>query len=151
MDIRKVKKLIELLEESELTELEIREGEESIRLSRSGTVTAVPLQRTVDLPAAESAIPPPQGDQDAHPAPDTVAVISPMVGTFYAAANPDSEPYVGIGSEVNAGDTICVIEAMKIFNPVDTESAGIVCKIFKHSGDPVEFGEPLFLIESLSS
>ena len=148
MDIRKVKKLIELLEESELTELEIREGEESIRLSRSGTVTAVPLQRTVDLPAAESAIPPPQGDQDAHPAPDTVAVISPMVGTFYAAANPDSEPYVGIGSEVNAGDILCVIEAMKIFNQVEAETSGIVRRILKNTGDPVEYGETLFLIES---
>ena len=139
MDIRKVKKLIELLEESELTELEIREGEESIRLSRSGTVTAVPLQRTVDLPAAESAIPPP------------VAVISPMVGTFYAAANPDSEPYVGIGSEVNAGDTLCVIEAMKIFNQVEAETSGIVRRILKNSGDPVEYGETLFLIESGNS
>jgi len=78
-------------------------------------------------------------------------VVSPMVGTYYASPNPDTPAYVKLGTEVSVGDTLCVIEAMKIFNPVDTESAGIVCKIFKHSGDPVEFGEPLFLIESLSS
>ena len=151
MDIRKVKKLIELLEESELTELEIREGEESIRLSRSGTATAVPPQRPVDLPAPESAVRPPSDDEDPNPAPDTEAVISPMVGTYYAAANPDSEPYVGIGSEVNAGDTLCVIEAMKIFNQVEAETSGIVRRILKNSGDPVEYGETLFLIESGNS
>ena len=149
MDIRKVKKLIELLEESELTELEIREGEESIRLSRSGTAMAVLPQRAVDLPAPESAVRPPSDDED--PAPDTEAVISPMVGTYYAAANPDSEPYVGIGSEVKAGDTLCVIEAMKIFNQVEAETSGIVRRILKNSGDPVEYGETLFLIESGNS
>ena len=73
-----------------------------------------------------------------------------MVGTYYASPNPDTPPYVELGAEVSVGDTLCVIEAMKIFNPVDAESACIVCKIFKHSGDPGEFGEPLFLIESLS-
>ena len=151
MDIRKVKKLIELLEESELTELEIREGEESIRLSRSGTATAVQPQPAVVSPAPESAVRPPPDDEDPNPAPDMEAVISPMVGTYYAAANPDSEPYVGIGSEVNAGDTLCVIEAMKIFNQVEAETSGIVRRILKNSGDPVEYGETLFLIESGNS
>ena len=151
MDIRKVKKLIELLEESELTELEIREGEESIRLSRSGTATAAPPQPAVVSPAPESAVRPPPDDEDPNPAPDMEAVISPMVGTYYAAANPDSEPYVGIGSEVNAGDTLCVIEAMKIFNQVEAETSGIVRRILKNSGDPVEYGETLFLIESGNS
>ena len=148
MDIRKVKKLIELLEESELTELEIREGEESIRLSRSGTATAAQPQPAVVSPAPGSAVRPPPDDEDPNPAPDMEAVISPMVGTYYAAANPDSEPYVGIGSEVNAGDTICVIEAMKIFNQVEAETSGIVRRILKNTGDPVEYGETLFLIES---
>jgi acetyl-CoA carboxylase biotin carboxyl carrier protein len=155
MDIRKVKKLIELLEESELTEIEISEGEESIRLSRSNSGTQVysaPAQAM--LPAWSSN----EGSAtvfsgaggESFPA-DKVPVVSPMVGTYYASPNPDTPSYVELGTEVSVGDTLCVIEAMKIFNPVDTESAGIVYKIFKHSGDPVEFGEPLFLIESLSS
>ena len=154
MDIRKVKKLIELLEESELTEIEISEGEESIRLSRnnSGTdVYSVPAQTMQSTPL-NMVTKPSQDDHEStesFPA-DKVPVVSPMVGTYYASPNPDTPPYVELGTEVRVGDTLCVIEAMKIFNPVDTESAGIVCKIFKHSGDPVEFGEPLFLIESLS-
>ena len=155
MDIRKVKKLIELLEESELTEIEISEGEESIRLSRSNSgpqVYSVPAQAMPPAPlntVAEPSLDDHAGSES-FPA-DKVPVVSPMVGTYYASPNPDTPSYVELGTEVNVGDTLCVIEAMKIFNPVDTESAGIVCKIFKHSGDPVEFGEPLFLIESLSS
>ena len=154
MDIRKVKKLIELLEESELTEIEISEGEESIRLSRSNSGTevySVPAQAMPPAPL-NTVTEPSQDDRDSSerlPV-DKVPVVSPMVGTYYASPNPDTSPYVELGAEVSVGDTLCVIEAMKIFNPVDTESAGIVCKIFKHSGDPVEFGEPLFLIESLS-
>ena len=155
MDIRKVKKLIELLEESELTEIEISEGEESIRLSRSNSGTkvySVPAQAMPPEPLS-SVAEPSQNDlvgSENLPA-DKIPVVSPMVGTYYASPNPDTPPYVELGAEVSVGDTLCVIEAMKIFNPVDTESAGIVCKIFKQSGDPVEFGEPLFLIESLSS
>ena len=152
MDIRKVKKLIELLEESGLTELEISEGEESIRLSRSGTATAtataVQSHPIVDLQIPELPVRLTQDNQEQQPALDTVDVISPMVGTYYAAANPDSEPYVALGSEVNVGDTLCVIEAMKIFNQVETEVSGFVRKILKRSGDPVEYGETLFLIES---
>ena len=155
MDIRKVKKLIELLEESELTEIEISEGEESIRLSRSNNETQVYSVPTQAMPPAPlSTVAEPSLDDRAasvsFPA-DQVSVVSPMVGTYYASPNPDTPAYVELGTEVSVGDTLCVIEAMKIFNPVDTENAGIVCKIFKHSGDPVEFGEPLFLIESLSS
>jgi len=155
MDIRKVKKLIELLEESELTEIEISEGEESIRLSRSNNETQVYSVPTQSIPPAPlSTVAEPSLDDRAasvsFPA-DKVSVVSPMVGTYYASPNPDTPAYVELGTEVSVGDTLCVIEAMKIFNPVDTENAGIICKIFKHSGDPVEFGEPLFLIESLSS
>ncbi len=148
MDIRKVKKLIELLEESGLTELEISEGEESIRLSRSGTATAVQSHPLVDLQAPELPVGLTQDNQEQQPALDTVAVISPMVGTYYAAANVDSEPYVALGSEDHVRDTLCVIEAMKIFNQVETEISGFVRKILKRSGDPVEYGETLFLIES---
>ena len=155
MDIRKVKKLIELLEESELTEIEISEGEESIRLSRSNNGTQVYSVPTQAIPPAPlSTVAEPSLDDRAasvsFPA-DQVSVVSPMVGTYYASPNPDTPAYVKLGTEVSVGDTLCVIEAMKIFNPVDTENAGIICKIYKHSGDPVEFGEPLFLIESLSS
>ena len=149
MDIRKIKKLIELLEESALTEIEISEGEESIRLSRRSpldhaeSVSAVsPRARltealTSSLTAAT-----------VEDLPGTVPVVSPMVGTFYAAPNPESSPYVKTGSEVTVGDTLCVIEAMKIFNHVEAECPGVIRKILKNSGDPVEFGETLFLIET---
>ena len=153
MDIRKIKKLIELLEESALTEIEISEGEESIRLSRrspldptESTSPASPPARLTETPA-----PSPGSLSTAATVEDlsgAVPVISPMVGTFYAAPNPESSPYVKTGSEVAVGDTLCVIEAMKIFNHVEAECAGVIHKILKNSGDPVEFGETLFLIET---
>ena len=151
MDIRKIKKLIELLEESDLTELEISEGEESIRLSRRSTLD--PAESTSPAPApgllTETSSPESSSNAAAiEDLPDTVPVVSPMVGTFYAAPNPESSPYVKTGSEVAVGDTLCVIEAMKIFNHVEAECPGVIRKILKNSGDPVEFGETLFLIES---
>ncbi len=157
MDIRKIKKLIEMLEESQLSEIEITEGEESIRLSRgapsAGAGASAPLlsQPLVPVEAA-----PVHAPQPATPAPtpevtqtlDTAGTVnSPMVGTFYASPNPDSKPYVEIGSRVSVGDTLCMIEAMKIFNQVDAEVSGVVKKILKSSGDPVEYGETLFVIE----
>ena len=151
MDIRKIKKLIELLEESALTEIEISEGEESIRLSRrspldpaESTSPAPPPSRLTETSSLESS----SNATAIEDLPDTVPVVSPMVGTFYAAPNPESSPYVKTGSEVALGDTLCVIEAMKIFNHVEAECAGVIRKILKNSGDPVEFGETLFLIES---
>ena len=151
MDIRKIKKLIELLEESALTEIEISEGEESIRLSRrspldpaESTSPAPPPGRLTETSSPESS----STTAAIEDLPDTVPVVSPMVGTFYAAPNPESSPYVKTGSEVALGDTLCVIEAMKIFNHVEAECAGVIRKILKNSGDPVEFGETLFLIES---
>ena len=149
MDIRKIKKLIELLEESTLTELEISEGEESIRLSRrspldsaESTNPAPPPAQVTETPTSSSTV------ATVEELPDTVPVVSPMVGTFYAAPNPESSPYVKTGSEVAVGDTLCVIEAMKIFNHVEAECPGVIRKILKNSGDPVEFGETLFLIET---
>tara|TARA_B100000686_G_scaffold63003_1_gene67628 strand:+ start:195 stop:680 length:486 start_codon:yes stop_codon:yes gene_type:complete len=157
MDIRKIKKLIEMLEESQLSEIEITEGEESIRLSRGAPVpntlmppaAVVPSSAPAEVTSAyipEPAVPvakPGISEPD-----ETVgAVCSPMVGTFYASPNPDSKPYVEIGSRVSIGDTLCMIEAMKIFNHVDAEVSGIVKKILKNSGDPVEYGETLFVIE----
>ena len=153
MDIRKIKKLIELLEESALTEIEISEGEESIRLSRrsppnpaESTSPAPPPGRLTETSSPESS----STTAAIEDLPDTVPVVSPMVGTFYAAPNPESSPYVKTGSEVAVGDTLCVIEAMKIFNHVDAECSGVIRKILKNSGDPVEFGETLFLIETLT-
>ncbi|XXK22075.1 acetyl-CoA carboxylase biotin carboxyl carrier protein [Arenicellales bacterium nBUS_48] len=154
MDIRKIKKLIEMLEESQLNEIEITEGEESIRLSRSGPVAqmlAPPPMMPAMAPAytADPAGSPPAASAPTgEPASDSgSSVCSPMVGTFYASPNPDSSSYVELGSHVTAGDTLCMIEAMKIFNQVEAEVSGIVRKILKSSGDPVEFGEVLFVIE----
>jgi len=157
MDIRKIKKLIEMLEESQLSEIEITEGEESIRLSRGAASAGAPL---LSQPLAPVSVPvevaPVHAPQPATPAPapevtqtlDTAGTVnSPMVGTFYASPNPDSKPYVEIGSRVSVGDTLCMIEAMKIFNQVDAEVSGVVKKILKSSGDPVEYGETLFVIE----
>ena len=161
MDIRKIKKLIEMLEESQLSEIEITEGEESIRLSRgapsAGAGAGAPLLSQplapVSVPVEAAAVHAPQPATPA-PAPEVTqtldtagAVNSPMVGTFYASPNPDSKPYVEIGSRVSVGDTLCMIEAMKIFNQVDAEVSGVVKKILKSSGDPVEYGETLFVIE----
>ena len=155
MDIRKIKKLIELLEESALTEIEISEGEESIRLSRSSPLDPADSTTANPLPARLTETPSPSRESSSIAAtlddlPGTVPVVSPMVGTFYAAPNPESSPYVKTGSEVTLGDTLCVIEAMKIFNHVDAECSGVIRKILKNSGDPVEFGETLFLIETLT-
>ncbi|MGE4660473.1 MAG: acetyl-CoA carboxylase biotin carboxyl carrier protein [Arenicellales bacterium] len=157
MDIRKIKKLIEMLEESQLSEIEITEGEESIRLSRSSAATGAPvLAAGLSVPSALAEVTPAYIPEQRTPVADTVtsdradtvgAVCSPMVGTFYASPNPDSKPYVEIGSRVSIGDTLCMIEAMKIFNHVDAETNGVVKKILKNSGDPVEYGETLFVIE----
>jgi len=153
VDIRKIKKLIELLEESALTEIEISEGEESIRLSRLSPLDPAKSTGLAPPPARLTETPTPSPESSSTAAnvedpPSTVPVFSPMVGTFYAAPNPESSPYVKAGSEVALGDTLCVIEAMKIFNHVEAECAGIIRKILKNSGDPVEFGETLFLIET---
>ena len=157
MDIRKIKKLIEMLEESQLSEIEITEGEESIRLSRGSTAPNAPvLAAAIAPPSAPAEVTPSYIPQPAIPVADpgipepdeTIgALCSPMVGTFYASPNPDSKPYVEIGSRVSVGDTLCMIEAMKIFNQVDAEVSGVVKKILKNSGDPVEYGETLFVIE----
>ena len=149
MDIRKVKKLIELLEESGISEIEISEGEESVRISRypkTGTVT------TTSAPAA----PAPAAAQAAAPATPAAAaatpvqgqqVTAPMVGTFYSGPAPGAKSFVEIGSEVKPGDTLCVIEAMKMMNQIESEFAGRVVSILVKNGSPVEFGQPLFVIE----
>jgi acetyl-CoA carboxylase biotin carboxyl carrier protein len=149
MDIRKVKKLIELLEESGISEIEISEGEESVRISRypkPGTVT------TSVAPAAPATAPPPAAaaaapvETPAAPARGQ-QVTAPMVGTFYSGPAPGAKPFVEIGSEVKPGDTLCVIEAMKMMNQIESEFAGRVVSVLVENGSPVEFGQPLFVIE----
>jgi acetyl-CoA carboxylase biotin carboxyl carrier protein len=150
MDIRKVKKLIELLEESGISEIEISEGEESVRISRypkPGTVT------TAVAPAAPAAAAPPAAAAAAAPVETAAApargqqVTAPMVGTFYSGPAPGAKPFVEIGSEVKPGDTLCVIEAMKMMNQIESEFAGRVVSVLVENGSPVEFGQPLFVIE----
>lgn len=151
MDIRKVKKLIEMLEESGLAEIEIREGEESIRISRASSAApsisatpsppvAVPAT-TPELSATAKSEPPVAAIPPGH------VVTSPMVGTFYRAASPDSAPFVEVGSQVELGDTLCIIEAMKMLNEIEADKSGVIRAIQKENGQPVEYGEPLFIIE----
>ena len=147
MDIRKIKKLIELLEESALMEMEITEGEESIRLCRSASVTA-PAAHTISVPsAAEAAASATETTVAAVEEPDGHPIRSPMVGTYYASPSPDTKAFAEVGREVQAGDPLCVIEAMKIFNQIEADRSGIVRTIFKENGDPVEYGEILFILE----
>ena len=136
MDIRKVKKLIEMLEDSNLGEIEIREGEESIRISRASS-SGAPVVTMSHAPAAPPAAAVPAGQ----------TITSPMVGTFYRSASPDAPPFVDVGKPVNVGDTLCIIEAMKMMNEIESDKAGVIKAIVKKNGQPVEFGEVLFIIE----
>jgi len=154
MDIRKVKKLIELLEESGIAEIEISEGEESVRISRYPTGAGAPVMHYAQAPApAPQAAPAPVAAPAAAPVATPVAakndhtVTAPMVGTFYASAAPGAKPFVDIGSEVNVGDTLCIIEAMKMMNQIESDKSGRVTAVLVKNGDPVEFGQPLFIIE----
>lgn len=157
MDLRKVKKLIELLEESNLNEMEIREGEESIRLSRGvPTVHHAPaVMHTMPAPephAPQSAAVRYAGQDDSNSAqasdiPAGHQVTSPMVGTYYDAPEPDAAPFVTVGARVEPGDTLCIIEAMKIFNQIESDASGTVVHIQKASGEAVEYGELLFVIQ----
>jgi acetyl-CoA carboxylase biotin carboxyl carrier protein len=159
MDIRKVKKLIELLEESGIAEIEISEGEESVRISRypAGGGHPAPVVHYAPAPMAPMAAPVaapaalPVAAAPAAPAPVAAkadhTVTAPMVGTFYTAATPGAKAFVDIGSEVNVGDTLCIIEAMKMMNQIESDKAGRVTAILVRNGDPVEFGQPLFIIE----
>ncbi|MEZ5562666.1 MAG: acetyl-CoA carboxylase biotin carboxyl carrier protein [Gammaproteobacteria bacterium] len=152
MDIRKVKKLIELLEESGLSELEITEGEESIRISRSSTsATAVqytlpPQPAAVMAPAATPTPARPPGAAAASEEPAGHRVLSPMVGTYFEAPSPGAPTFVKIGDQVQAGDTLCIIEAMKMMNQIEADVAGKVVAALAKNGEPVEFGQPLFII-----
>jgi len=156
MDIRKVKKLIELLDETGVAEIEIKEGEESVRISRhpaGGTYAMMPQHMSYGQAPAQAPAP------AAAPAPSAAAVAAaaqvqadqtvtaPMVGTFYSASSPGAKPFVDIGSEVKAGDVLCIIEAMKMMNQIESDKAGRIVSVLAKNGDPVEFGQPLFVIE----
>jgi acetyl-CoA carboxylase biotin carboxyl carrier protein len=154
MDIRKVKKLIELLEESGISEIEISEGEESVRISRHpqpGKITyAAPMPAAAVAPAQAASAEPTAAVQAAAapiPASRGHQVTAPMVGTFYSGPAPGAKPFVEIGTEVKPGDTLCVIEAMKMMNQIESEVAGRVVSILVENGHPVEFGQALFIVE----
>jgi len=155
MDIRKVKKLIELLEESAISEIEIKEGEESVRISRANTAPVYAAPPAPELPAAAAAppmAPPAASVPPAAPAAelevDGTVVNSPMVGTYYASPSPGAPPFVKVGQSIKPGDTICIVEAMKILNQIEAEVGGVVKKLLVEDGQPVEFGEPLMIVET---
>jgi acetyl-CoA carboxylase biotin carboxyl carrier protein len=151
VDIRKVKKLIELLEESGIAEIEISEGEESVRISRypqGGQVTyAAPAFGQAMPPAPAAPAAPAEPVVPIETAPSGHQVVAPMVGTYYASATPGAKPFVEIGTAVEAGDTLCIIEAMKMMNQIESEVAGRVVSILAENGNPVEYGQLLFVIE----
>lgn len=149
MDLRKLKKLIDLVEESGIAEIEVTEGEEKVRITR--TIAAAPVY-TAPVPTAAPAVTPAAApvaaSAPAAPAARDLseAQKSPMVGTFYRAPGPNAAPFVEVGQQVKAGDTLCIIEAMKLMNEIEAEKSGTVKEILVENGTPVEFGEPLFII-----
>ena len=151
MDIRKVKKLIELLEESGISELEITEGEESVRISRHSTAPAPPPTPLAPVAAAPPPIAaPPTADAPAPaaaPVDNRHAIRAPMVGTFYRAPSPGAKPFVEIGQTVKAGQTLCIIEAMKMLNQIEADRAGVIGEILVENEEPVEYDQPMFIIE----
>jgi acetyl-CoA carboxylase biotin carboxyl carrier protein len=160
MDIRKIKKLIELLEESSLTEIEIVEGEESVRLCRASAANIMPLHHGIpahihaaawsapgagaptDVPTARSDTAPTEEDT----VPEGELVRAPMVGTFYASPSPEAEAFVSLGQRISEGETLCIIEAMKMFNQIEAEISGTIVAILVENGQPVEFDQPLFVV-----
>ena len=155
MDLRKIKKLIDLLDESNLAEMEIKEGEETIRLSRmpKGMTFAAPVAASpvthVHVEQRPQATASREGNDHGgggKELPDGHVIRSPMVGTYYASANPDSPPFVKVGQQVKAGDVLAIIEAMKMFNPIEADVSGTIAAVLASTGQPVEFDEPLFVI-----
>lgn len=152
MDIRKIKKLIELIEDSDIAEIEIHEGEESVRLSRNSStpafVATAPQPIAAAAPAASPA--PAAGVEPGIAEAEEIighVVNSPMVGTFYRSPSPEAKPFVEVGQKVSSGDTLCIIEAMKILNQIESDASGTITKILVENGQPVEYNQPLFVIE----
>jgi len=147
MDLRKLKKLIDLVQESGIAELEITEGEEKVRIARGGVVSTTPPGAAV-APAAAASAGAGTAAAPAAPAagPEGHVVKSPMVGTFYRAPSPDAKPFVDVGSTVKEGETICVLEAMKLMNEIEADASGVIKAILVENGQPVEYGQALFII-----
>ena len=146
MDIRKIRKLIELVEESGISELEITEGEESVRIHRTGgTVAPVQYAAPIQAAPAQAAVAAPAEAE--APTPSGHIMRSPMVGTFYRSSSPDAKSFVEVGQKVNVGDTMCIVEAMKMMNQIEADKAGVVTQIMVENQDPVEFDQPMFVIE----
>ena len=151
MDLRKLKKLIDLVQESGIAELEITEGEEKVRISRAGNavqtaVMTMPQATTMMAAAPVAAAAAPAAAAETPAEPEGHVVKSPMVGTFYRSSAPGAKPFVEIGQSVNAGDTLCIIEAMKLLNEIEADQGGVIKSVLVENGQPVEYGQPLFLI-----
>ncbi|HEY2338254.1 MAG TPA: acetyl-CoA carboxylase biotin carboxyl carrier protein [Burkholderiales bacterium] len=152
MDLRKLKKLIDLVQESGIAELEITEGEEKVKIVKGGGISVVPVAASAAAVATEA--PRPATPAAAAPAPSAVApagpeghvVKAPMVGTFYRSASPDAKAFVEVGQSVKEGQTICIIEAMKLMNEIEADAGGVVKAILVENGQPVEYGQPLFIL-----
>ncbi|MDO7596716.1 MAG: acetyl-CoA carboxylase biotin carboxyl carrier protein [Pseudomonadota bacterium] len=152
MDIRKIKKLIDLIQESDVAEIEIKEGEESVRISRASATAPImmaspSMQQYAPAPIAAAPVVAPAAIEAPAAANFDKAVKSPMVGTFYRSSSPESASFIEVGQSVAAGDVICIIEAMKMFNQIESDRSGTVKAILVENGNPVEFGEPLVIIE----
>jgi len=152
MDLRKLKKLIDLVQESGIAELEITEGEERVRIARGGAATPAPAPAPANVPAAATPAPgtpaqaaPPAASVTPSPAEGHV-IKSPMVGTFYRAPAPDAKPFVDVGMPIKEGQTVCVIEAMKLMNEIEADAAGTIKAILVENGQPVEYGQALFIL-----
>jgi acetyl-CoA carboxylase biotin carboxyl carrier protein len=157
MDIRKVKKLIELLDESGIAEIEICEGEDSVRISRYATgmapapMIAAPAPAPLAVPVAPAAAAAPAEVAPAEAEDDGYVVTAPMVGTFYSATSPGTAPFVQVGDQINEGDTLCIVEAMKMMNQIEAEISGTIKAIKVQNGEPVEYGQTLFVIDQRTS
>ncbi len=154
MDLRKLKKLIDLVEESGIAELEITEGEEKVRISKSAssvqsqvTTTGTPAPQPAAQPAVSGSTAPAATPAAAEKLPEGHVVKSPMVGTFYRSSAPGANPFVEVGHTVKEGDTLCIIEAMKLLNEIESDKSGVIKAVLMENGQPVEYGEPLFVIE----
>src|SRR5689334_2797725 len=150
MDLRKLKKLIDLVQESGIAELEITEGEEKVKIVKGGAITSVAPAPASAAPPPERAPAPPAAAAPAatapQPTPDGHVVKAPMVGTFYRSPSPDAKVFVEVGQTVKEGDTVCIIEAMKLMNEIETDAGGVVKAILVENGQPVEYGQPLFIL-----
>jgi len=150
MDIRKIKKLIEMLEESDLAEIEIQEGEESLRISRNSQSTVIPSMMAPPpmfaAPVAASPAPAEAAAASEKSLPDGHVIKAPMVGTFYRASAPGAKPFVEVGQSVGVGDTLCIIEAMKMLNQIEADKGGSIVAILVENGQPIEYNQPLFVI-----